>query len=210
MSRGNSSRSTLFDYLSTNIVNNFLLDNILKDIKQFHTFTRIILPTSSNNIMSLKQRFTMLCKEAVMLNRKLDKKYLQIIDSFITYYNTRYSERCKRGCIRELHGDLHSNNILFDGKKFYFFDFLDFDYSYTTGDYLNDGGFFLADMYFFDIIKVESNKIERIADFFDDEPGLVLLFSAYGALNRANVYAYNNQHKANLFYDIFSIWYALS
>lgn len=202
MSRGTSSRSTLFDYLSTHTANNFLLDNLLKDIKQLHTRTRTILSTSSHNIMSLKERFTMLCDEAVMLNKKLDKNYWQLIDSFIDYYNVRYNERCKHGFIRELHGDLHSNNILFDGKKFYFFDFLDFDDSYTTGDYLNDVGFLLADMYFFNVIKIESNEIERIADFFDDDPGLLLLFSAYGALNRANVYEYDNKYIAHLFYEI--------
>jgi len=201
MSRGNS-RSTLFDYMSTHDVNNFLLDELLSDIKQFHTQTRTILHASDHNILSLKQRFNMLCEEAVMLNKKLDKNYLQLIDRFIAYYDSRYNERFKCGCIRELHGDLHSSNILIDGEKFYFFDFLDFDDSYTTGDYLNDVGFFLADMYFFDIIKIESNKIEKIADFFEDEPSLLLLFSAYGALNRANVYLYDNQQKANSFYDI--------
>lgn len=202
MSRGDSSRGTLFEYLSTHTVNSFLLDNLLKNIKQFHTRTSTILSTSNHNIMSLKQRFTMLCDEAIMLNRKLDKNYLELIDSFITYYDVRYSERCMRGFIRELHGDLHSNNILFDGRKFYFFDFLDFDDSYTTGDYLNDVGFLLADMYFFNVIDIESNEIEKIADFFDDDPGLLLLFSAYGALNRANVYEYDNKYIAHLFYEI--------
>lgn len=202
MSRGDSSRVTLFEYLSTHTVNSSLLDNLLKNIKQFHTRTSTILSTSNHNIMSLKERFTMLCDEAIMLNRKLDKNYLELIDSFITYYNVRYSERCNRGFIRELHGDLHSNNILFDGRKFYFFDFLDFDDSYTTGDYLNDVGFLLADMYFFNVIDIESNEIEKIADFFDDDPGLLLLFSAYGALNRANVYEYDNKYIAHLFYEI--------
>lgn len=202
MSRGDLSRSTLFDYLSTHNVNNFLLDDLLKDIKQFHTHTRTILPASGHSIISLKQRFTMLCEEAIMLNKQLDKNYLQLIHSYITYYDVRYNDRCNHGCIRELHGDLHSNNILFDGKKFYFFDFLDFEDSYTTGDYLNDVGFLLADMYLFDIIKIGSNRIEKIAHFFDDEPGLLLLFSAYGALNRANVYAYDNHYNANAFYDI--------
>lgn len=202
MSRGDSSRVTLFEYLSTHTVNSFLLDNLLKNIKQFHIRTSTISSTSNHDIMSLKERFTMLCEEAIMLNRKLDKNYLELIDSFIAYYDVRYSERCKRGFIRELHGDLHSNNILFDGKKFYFFDFLDFNDSYTTGDYLNDVGFLLADMYFFNVIDIESNEIERIADFFDDDPGLLLLFSAYGALNRANVYEYDNKYIAHLFYEI--------
>lgn len=202
MSRGDSSRSTLFDYLSTHVSNSLILDDLLNDIKRFHTHTRMVLPAADHGIMSLKRRFSMLCEEATVLNKKLDKNYLQLIDSNIAYYDAEYSNRFSRGFIRELHGDLHTNNILYDEKNFYLFDFLDFDDSYTTGDYLQDIGFLLADMYFFGVLQMESNKIEEIANFFNDRPGLLLLFSAYGALNRANVFEYDKQYKANLFYDI--------
>ena len=57
-------------------------------------------------------------------------------------------------------------------------------------------------MYFFNVINIDSNEIERIAAFFGDDPGLLLLFSAYGALNRANVYEYDNKYIAHLFYEI--------
>lgn len=165
MSRGDSSRSTLFDYLSTHVANSLALDDLLNDIKWFHTQTRMVLPTADHDIKSLKQRFSMLCKEAEVLNKKLDKNYLQLIDTNIAYYDAEYSNRLSCGFIRELHGDLHTNNILYDKKIFYLFDFLDFDDSYTTGDYLQDIGFILADMYFFGGMHYHKNDDELFICF---------------------------------------------
>lgn len=202
MCRGKQSTCTLFDYIMINGNTQLDLQKLLYKIKQFHLSTKCVLP-SEQSIMNVGQRFAMLCEEAAILNVKLEDSYLKLIKSYITYYDSKYRERCKRKYIRELHGDLHSGNILYDGKEYFFFDFLDFDDSYTNGDYLNDLGFLLADMYFFNVMNIESSAIEKVADFFNDEPVLILLFCAYGALNRANVFLNCNRTMADKFYDLF-------
>lgn len=202
MRRGNLSSKTLFEFLSSNNTKAFSLYDVLRKIKLFHNQTDEISISSKHSILSLRKRFSMLCEEALMVDNKLDSYYLQLMDELIHSYELSFQERFANGKIRELHGDLHSGNILFDGEIYYFFDFLDFEDNYTTGDYLYDVGFLLADMYFFDVIKIESSEIEKIAEFFNDETSLLLLFSAFGALNRSNVFAYDKLDKANLFHKI--------
>lgn len=192
---------TVFDYLSTKENVEFSLVALLDFVKKFHICSSEKNKIENQRIQSLRERTDMLLQEAGQIGKGLDLKFITEMKKAAETYDAVFAERYRAGYVIKLHGDLHTGNILYDKKRFYLFDFLDFQEPYTSGDYLYDIGFLLADMCYFGFL-IEENSIERLAERLEEPLSLLCLFVSYGALNRANVFYEEKKEVANKFYKI--------
>lgn len=199
---GDKTRCTVFDYLISRKHTDFSAYHLLNTVKNLHSKSPSVTVDWKKNILNIGQRFSMLLKEAKLLNKKLEDGYIELIELYLNYYMKKEDERYKRACIRHLHGDLHTGNLLYENNNFIIFDFLDFDDSYCIGDYLQDVGFLLADIYIFGMLELTDMGIMNVANWIEDDPCFIALFSSYGALNKGNILEYEKNSMADDYYNL--------
>lgn len=177
---------TVFSYLLRSSSKLASLDRLLEEIRAFHMQTRTYKEADSLICASMEQRFQLLFREAESLGFGLHSTFMEGHERFIEHYQAQYPARLEQGYIRELHGDLHTDNILFCDDDFILFDFLDFDETFTAGDVAIDLGFLISDFCFLEGIYDLNSLLSLINGLFKIDLEILFPLIALGVLNRAN------------------------
>ena len=180
--------TTLFSHLRRSSSRLASLDRLLQEIKAFHTRTRVYKETDAVTSASMEQRFQLLLREAESLGVKMEGLFIEGYERFVDHYHAEYPARLAKGYVRELHGDLHTDNILFRDDDFIFFDFLDFEETFTAGDIAIDLGFLVSDFCSCEEIYDLDSLLSSIDNLFHIDLKTLLPLVALGILNRANTF----------------------
>jgi aminoglycoside phosphotransferase family enzyme len=180
--------TTLFSHLRRSSSTLVSLDRLLQKIKAFHTQTRVYKETDAVTSVTMEERFQLLLREAESLGIRMESVFIEGYERFIAQYHAEYPARLGEGYIRELHGDLHTDNILFCDDDFILFDFLDFEESFTAGDVAIDLGFLVSDFCSCEEIYNLDSLLSSIDNLFNIELKTLLPLVALGLLNRANTF----------------------
>lgn len=186
---------TCFTHLQRSTSEPIPLERLLQEVRAFH-FQTPACEAADNAPAPLRmdQRFQLMTEETESLGVNLPRAFTEGSEKFIRYYDNHYAARLRAGAIRQLHGDLHSGNILFNNDDFIFFDFLDFEESFTTGDIAIDLAFLAADHFFFEEQERRTHLLRLIESLFEVEARIILPLVGLGALNRANTFQMSAAH----------------
>lgn len=199
---------TCFAHLQLSTSEPISLEQLLQKVRAFHSQTRAYDMTGGALAglvpLTMGQRFQLMIEETELLGVHLPRAFKESSRKFVGYYEARYEERLRAGAIRQLHGDLHSDNVIFNDDDFVFFDFLDFEESFTTGDIALDLGFLAADLFFFEERARQARLLLLIESLFEIEAEIILPLIGFGALNRANTFRMSarDSHLADGYYGL--------
>ncbi|HKS26987.1 MAG TPA: phosphotransferase [Pyrinomonadaceae bacterium] len=180
--------TTLFSHLRRSPLRAGTLGRLLDEIKAFHGRTRVYTKPDEVPSAGMERRFRLLLDEAESLGVRMQPGFIEGCEKFLSRYQAEYAVRMERGLIRELHGDLHTDNILFNGDDFIFFDFLDFEESFTTGDIGVDLGFLISDFCSREEINDPARLLSSVDSRFNVGAETLVPLAALGLLNRANTF----------------------
>lgn len=109
-------------------------------------------------------------------------------------YGAIFEKRKSDGFIRECHGDLHLNNIIYTNRKITIFDCIEFNEDFRNIDCIDEMAFLIMDLksqgYFIAAFQLLNQYLKKTEDY----EGLLLLrfYEVYRAMVRAKVALLNN------------------
>lgn len=108
-----------------------------------------------------------------------------------------FYERKTKGFIRECHGDLHLNNIIFQDDHFTLFDGIEFNDKLRWIDTISEMAFLLMDLEYNDDFTGASVVLNAYLEYSGDYEGLAVLnfYKVYRAMVRAKVAALRYQQE---------------
>lgn len=117
------------------------------------------------------------------LTQRIETWHHQTIESL----RPLLAQRKRDGFIRNGHGDLHSENIVFFNKALHCFDCIEFNLEFQWIDTMNDLAFLIMDLEFRGHVLYASQLLNHCLHATGDYQGLVLLnfYKSYRALVRA-------------------------
>lgn len=195
--------NTLFNCLRSPLPER-LISNLFTKLYFFHAGTKIPPTGMLPYLIDMGKRFGLTLEESGLVGFAIDDFYLATVQRFVQYYHDVFPRRYKLSCIRDLHADLHTDNILVDESGFHFIDFLDFGSFFTYGDIGIDLSFLIADLIYFNIVRLDSPFINHVCKLFKTPKEILLPLISYAFLNRANVYKMQGLMELSGEYFLFS------
>lgn len=120
-------------------------------VHRFHTSAS---PVDDPNLLSLKRQLELNVRGfARAVNVEGADAFVDRVERFVHYNRRRLEQRARQGKVRDIHGDLRSDNIFFVGGSFYIFDRVEYDKTLRYQDVAYDVGTFVADLLAFGLEK---------------------------------------------------------
>ena len=184
--------------LERKIVTHSQVEALAKVISSFHEHAVTVQKIWEAD--RLKSTYNQLRDWHLFAKNKLGQVYADIIDqscrksdTFIDQHIGIINNRSQMGYVRDLHGDLHSQNIFLTNPPVVF-DCIEFDEDLRQIDILNEIAFFLMDLEYYKAYTLVSHFMKcyqhhlqdtDLGQFMDEE--LLLYFKMYRASVRAKV-----------------------
>ncbi len=112
--------------------------------------------------------------------------------SFLQRHRDLFEARHRSGFIRDCHGDLHTEHVIFEGDTIYIFDCIEFNERFRYIDTMSDLSFLVMELIFMDQIPLSETLLSTYFAFVEDKWGGFLLdfYACYRATVRAKVHAF--------------------
>jgi len=165
-----------------------LLEALLDLFERLHAVTRVVDLGVTEHV-DVASRFSIVCAESRGLGVGWGSALRRLARCFPTAYNGWADARSASGLVRELHGDLHTDNVLTDGRRYLPFDSSDFEERFVVGDVALDLGFLLADLFALGRLRAGDPHLDEVVRRTATPLRLLLPMVVYGLLNRTNVLA---------------------
>jgi len=111
---------------------------------------------------------------------------------FLERHRALFEFRSSHGFIRDCHGDLHTEHIIFEEKEIYIFDCIEFNERFRYIDTMSDLAFLMMELIFLDQKKsrdrLENGYFNLIADKWG--PFLLNFYACYRATVRSKVHGF--------------------
>ncbi len=110
-------------------------------------------------------------------------------EEFYKKYGDLLDQRAERGCVKDCHGDLHSEHIIITPKKIWIFDCIEFNDRFRYIDVACDIAFLLMDMEFLNKKNMSSLAFKIYKELMQDKEldKVVPFFKSYRAYVRGKV-----------------------
>ncbi len=203
MRRFRRNEITVYEWLqTTSIVSEKTYRSLFSRISCFHTRTKIAQIDAKKALSNLQETFNSIINEssANKLTNESIFRWEEYVRQFLfCTYEKGLNKRINGGFIRELHGDLHTNNVLISNGNLLPFDFLDFPYKFVNGDILIDISFFIID---FCANRTEDIPfiIDLAVDVFMVSKEMLIPFLIHASLVRYVTFNYINKKDTSLSY----------
>ena len=178
-----------------NRIDNKTVDNLVNILVRFHhstpTSRKIKKFGSVREIMkTVNENFTTLSK-LTKVNPLLERKLVQFVQNNRDLFN----QRIKENKIRDIHGDLHLQNIFVVKNKFYLYDRIEFNDSLRYGDVANDVGHLAMDFDYYGKENLRKHFVSRYISKSGDKnlDRIIYFMMCFKACVRAKV----SQFRAN-------------
>jgi uncharacterized protein len=153
---------------------------------------------------SIDENFEQILKKVGKVISK--KRYDFIVEKtndFLEEHKDLFEKRRKEGYVRELHGDLHSGNIVL-WERVHIFDAIEFNERFKYMDIISDFSFLLMDLDHYDAEihakKLLDRYIQKSKDY--DALKLVNFYKCYRAFVRGKVLSFmHNKEKAQEYFN---------
>ncbi len=111
---------------------------------------------------------------------------------FLERHEALFHLRRERGFVRECHGDLHTEHIIFEDAALYIFDCIEFNERFRFIDTMSDLAFLVMELIFLEQAPMNSVLLDTYFSFLEDAWGPLLLnfYACYRATVRAKVHAF--------------------
>ena len=111
---------------------------------------------------------------------------------FLVRHRTLFEYRRRKGFVKECHGDLHTEHIIFEGGKIHIFDCIEFNKRFRFIDTMSDLAFLTMELEFLEQEAMKETLLRTYFDQVNDPWGPFLLdfYACYRATVRAKVHAF--------------------
>jgi len=111
---------------------------------------------------------------------------------FLERQEPLFTYRHQNGFIRDCHGDLHTEHIIFEEGAIYIFDCIEFNERFRYIDIMSDLAFLVMELDFMDQESLNKTLLNAYFSLVDDKWGPLLLdfYACYRATVRAKVHAF--------------------
>jgi len=185
--------SLLANRIDANRVNDSDMFQLAKSIASFHRRADVWRGSSDQAVAGIlnqaKANFTNLYCPPLSEHENTLRQLEDWTDQFFARHKTLFERRVCEGFVRECHGDLHCENIVFWHEHFVPFDGIEFNSDYSWIDVLSDVAFLTMDLQARDRTDLAACFLNAYLEQTGDYESLQLLiwYKVYRALVRAKV-----------------------
>lgn len=128
----------------------------------------------------------------IFIGRSLWNSVREGTIGFLKRHGDLFDYRQKGGFIRDCHGDLHTEHIIFEDDNIYIFDCIEFNERFRYIDIMSDLAFLVMELIFMGQSPLKVALLNTYFSLIDDKWGPLLLdfYACYRATVRAKVHAF--------------------
>ncbi|MGB9668364.1 MAG: phosphotransferase [Thermosulfidibacteraceae bacterium] len=125
----------------------------------------------------------------ITIEKELFDEIKKLTEKAINKLGEKINERAKAGYVKNCHGDLHSEHIVYEGNRCHIIDCIEFNERFRYIDILCDIAFLLMDLDYLDRSDLSDMALKRYLNLMGESgvEDLVNLFKSYRAYVRGKV-----------------------
>lgn len=197
-----SQTQILSQLLATQKLAPVIIEQLAVVLAQFHQHAELVPPLSDLGSAAHAQQQTINNFTQIMplLEHSADRIQLNVLAQQVEKYYEKIKSllesRKENGFVRQCHGDVHLNNIVYLNNKTVIFDCIDFNNDFCWTDTMGDLGFITMDLDAQEQFQLSNLLLNRYLQISGDYSALQVLpyFQAYRAMVRAKIGIFSNQY----------------
>ena len=126
------------------------------------------------------------------IDEKIFTKVKQGTIGFLRKHKPLFAFRHREGFVKECHGDLHTEHIIFDGDDIHIFDCIEFNKRFRFIDTISDLSFLVMELDFLELSSLNAPLLQAYFSRVKDTWGPLLIdfYACYRATVRSKVHAF--------------------